>query len=40
MERAVEAANWEAALSAVERKAGALGPDGQKISLDVCSRSA
>jgi RNA-directed DNA polymerase len=30
MERAVEAANWEAALSAVERKAGAPGPDGLK----------
>jgi len=28
MERAVEAANWEAALSAVERNAGAPGPDG------------
>ena len=30
MERAVEAANWEAALSAVERNAGAPGPDGLK----------
>ena len=30
MERAVEAANWEAALSAVERNAGAPGPDGMK----------
>ena len=30
MERAVEAANWEAALSAVERNAGAPGPDGMR----------
>ena len=30
MEKAVEAANWEAALSAVERNAGAPGPDGLK----------
>src|SRR5207237_5211213 len=30
MERAVEAVNWEAALSAVERNAGAPGPDGLK----------
>src|SRR5438105_1952387 len=30
MERAVEAANWEAAMSAVERNAGATGPDGLK----------
>ncbi len=30
METAVEAANWEAALSAVERNAGAPGPDGMR----------
>jgi group II intron reverse transcriptase/maturase len=30
MERAVGAANWEAALSGVERNAGAPGPDGMK----------
>lgn len=30
MERALGAANWEAALSAVERNAGAPGPDGMK----------
>jgi group II intron reverse transcriptase/maturase len=30
MEAAVEAANWEAALSAVERNAGAPGPDGMR----------
>jgi len=30
MERAVEANNWEAALRAVERNAGAPGPDGMK----------
>jgi RNA-directed DNA polymerase len=30
MERAVEASNWEAALSAVERNDGAAGPDGLK----------
>lgn len=30
METAVEAASWEAALSAVERNAGAPGPDGMK----------
>jgi group II intron reverse transcriptase/maturase len=30
MERAVEAANWEAALRAVERNDGAPGPDGMK----------
>jgi RNA-directed DNA polymerase len=30
MERAVEAVNWEAALNAVERNAGAPGPDGLK----------
>jgi RNA-directed DNA polymerase len=30
MEQAVEASNWEAALSAVERNAGAPGPDGMK----------
>jgi len=31
MERAIEATNWEAALSAVERNAGAPGPDGLKV---------
>lgn len=31
MEAAVEAANWEAALSAVERNRGAPGPDGMKV---------
>jgi len=30
MESAVEATNWEAALSSVERNAGAPGPDGMK----------
>jgi RNA-directed DNA polymerase len=30
MENAVEADNWEAALSSVERNAGAPGPDGMK----------
>jgi RNA-directed DNA polymerase len=30
MEQAVEAGNWEAALSSVERNAGAPGPDGMK----------
>ena len=30
METALGAANWEAALSAVERNAGAPGPDGMK----------
>ena len=32
METALGAANWEAALSAVERNAGAPGPDGMKAS--------
>jgi group II intron reverse transcriptase/maturase len=31
MEAALEAANWEAALRAVERKRGAPGPDGMKV---------
>jgi RNA-directed DNA polymerase len=31
MEAALEAANWEAALCAVERKRGAPGPDGMKV---------